>query len=74
MLFRCDNCGCVDDTDLAAPNAIDVTPGTFLCSRCRDVVVDGVIQPGIWHGQFPQEEYDPEFDIVVNQPNGIGMG
>jgi len=73
MLFCCDNCGCVDDTDLASPDAVALPPGTFLCSRCRDNIVDGEQVPGEWHGQFPREEYDPKCDIVCNRANGIGL-
>lgn len=74
MLFCCDNCGCVDDTELANPNAVVLQPGTFLCSRCRDVEKDGDVLPGEWHGAFPREEYDPKFDVVCNRKNNIGLG
>jgi hypothetical protein len=73
MLFCCDNCGCVDETELASPDAVELQPGEFLCSDCRNVIVDGDILPGEWHGCFPKEEYDPAQDRVCNRATGIGL-
>lgn len=73
MLFCCDACGCVDDTEYADPDAVALPPGTFLCSDCREIVVDGVKRFGVWHGYFPKEEFDPQQDTVCNRPSGIGL-
>jgi len=56
--FVCDKCGCVDLVGLMT------NPSVFQCSECST---------GKWHGQFPKRQYNPEVDIVVNRPNGLGM-
>lgn len=74
MLFCCDVCDCVDDTDLAHPDAVVLPVGVFKCSRCRDTVdAEGVVYSGEWHGSFPREQYDPKVDVVCNRANGIGL-
>lgn len=80
MLFVCDTCGCVDDTDFASPHA--VTRLGMHCSECTPLqlpvppggVGSSVTKPGVWHGRFPKRPYDPETDNVVNRSTGIGMG
>lgn len=73
MLFCCDECNCVDDTDFANPNAVAQKPGVWLCSACRPISIDGRIVDGEWHNAFPKEEYDPQQDVVCNRPSGLGL-
>jgi len=73
MLFCCDECNCVDDTELTHPDAEVVAPGVFLCSACRPVKTDHGVVAGEWHNAFPKEEYDPQQDVVCNRPNGLGL-
>lgn len=58
--FVCNECGCVDSIELTQPDS------RCLCGHC-----DPDKQ---WHGVFPRETYDPEQDVVVNRPDGIGFG
>lgn len=73
MLFVCDDCNCVDDTDLLPGNIVPPPPGTLLCSHCCKVTVDGVEVPSEWHGLFPREQYDPDQDQVSNRGGGCGV-
>lgn len=74
MLFRCDQCGCVDLIEYAAPDALRQPPGHWLCSACCPVVLDdGTLQPGTWHNQFPKRLYNPQEDIVVNVNPGVSF-
>ena len=62
-LFVCENCNRVDSVELAYPAAAEL-PAAPTCTQCR----------GAWHGQFPLRLYDPDNDVVVNRPTGIGLG
>lgn len=73
MLFVCDECNCVDDTDLLPANIVVPATGVMLCSHCCSVVVDGKTVSGEWHGIFPRETYDPDLDRVSNRGNGEGV-
>lgn len=67
MLFACDNCNCIDDTDLAASDGGHsgvVKSSKLLCCCCRG---------GTWHDQFPKRQYLQGTDIVSNRPSGIGL-
>lgn len=65
-LFCCDKCNTVDVVELAYPEGPPAKGGEdWKCTACQE---------GQWHDRFPQEEYRPGFDQVVNRPNGIGMG
>lgn len=67
-IFCCDDCGCVDAVSLAYPGGPlqDGKSRTFWqCSECQNLE---------WHGLFDKEKYRPDFDIVINRPNGLGLG
>lgn len=60
MLFRCDKCGCVEESELVG--GLSARPDDpLLCSEC-----DPEIQK--WHGLFPKQQYNPELDFVFNAP------
>ena len=65
-LFQCDSCGTVDAVELAYPD-LNVPPLSLTelkCSKCLS---------GTWHGQFAQERFDPEKDVVINRAQGLGF-
>lgn len=69
-LFVCDLCGAVDAVDLAyadrpRPAHTDDKHPEWLCTCC---------QSGKWHNLFDKRTYRPEFDLVINRPNGVGLG
>lgn len=68
MLFACERCDTVDDTELASisPIAVEVSTHRFICSCCLSPI-------GAWHNQFPKLVYRPGVDIVCNRPSGIGL-
>lgn len=57
--FVCDSCGCVDNAEITDPT------NQWLCTLC---------QGKNWHGLFELRVYDPEQDLVINRPDGIGLG
>lgn len=67
-IFCCDDCGCIDAVALAYPGGPqqDGNPRThWQCTKC---------QGHEWHGLFDRERYRPDFDIVINRINGLGLG
>ncbi len=65
-LFVCANCRHVDLASLAFPQTgLPAQPAAQICTKC---------QTGQWHGQFAYASYDPETDVVVNAPDGLGLG
>lgn len=60
--FVCDTCGCIDQLELAG---ITNPCGNLQCTQCAS---------GTWHDLFPRRQYNPTTDLVVNRPNGIGIG
>ena len=64
-LFVCFRCGTVDSTALAYFGVLPQKPEEQLCTHCVT---------GKWHDQFPRAPYNPETDLVSNQPTGIGLG
>lgn len=67
-LFVCDSCQHVDSLSLAYPDNPTAKGAQLLrytCTRCQG-------KP--WHNLFPYKCYDPEKDLVVNRPTGIGLG
>lgn len=67
-MFTCDKCNHNDAVEQAYTKGTndDGSPRTeWLCTKC---------QTGKWHDLFDYEEYQAEFDIVVNRPNGLGLG
>ena len=67
-LFVCDNCHHVDHLTLAYPDLPTVKGARLLHYKCT------VCQGRPWHEAFPYRPYDPEYDLVVNRPTGIGLG
>ncbi len=68
QMFVCEMCGDVDAIELAFHDGYIKDRGQsvrYLCSECSC---------GHWHGVFPKEAYDPSRDLVVNRPNGLGLG
>lgn len=66
QFFVCAYCNHVDEVDLCHKhNASIPTHADWMCTKCAD-------KP--WHNFFPYREYDPERDLVVNRPSGIGFG
>lgn len=66
QLFVCDKCNTVDAVEIAYPQGpLAVPKKEWLCTCC---------QGKSWHDLFEKEQYRPEMDIVVNRPNGIGLG
>jgi hypothetical protein len=67
MLFACDRCNAVDNTELLPILSVSVVAGKrqWLCSCC--------VPNGVWHNQFPKLVYRPGVDIVCNRPSGIGL-
>jgi len=66
-LFQCDECGCVDESEIAYPMGTEdhgQSRTNWLCTEC---------QTGEWHGMFEKEQYRPEFDIVINRPSGVSV-
>lgn len=63
--FACDQCGHVDHSHYAYPAEKPGPQEAKLCTQC---------QTGHWHGHFPYKPYDPEYDMVANRGNGIGLG
>ena len=61
-LFRCIKCNVVDSVVLTP-----ITNRQYLCSKCNPDI-------GEWHGEFPREEYDPEYDLVINVPQPVSLG
>lgn len=76
-VFVCDQCGSVEELDLVLSGPT-VEPGSrMLCSACLPVgVAQGGFRAGTgqWHNRFPRRPYDPEQDLPVNRPTGIGFG
>ena len=64
-LFVCVKCECVDSIGLAYFGVLPQKPQNQLCTFCST---------GKWHDQFPRAPYNPETDLVVNRPTGIGLG
>jgi len=63
-LFVCDKCNSVDTTIEAYPSRNFVL-SNMQCTKC---------QTGQWHRAFPQLQYKPEKDHVMNRASGIGLG
>ena len=65
-LFVCEDCGTVDNVDLAySKSERKVHQGRWICTSCQG-------KP--WHDQFPMAPYDSTNDHVLNRPDGIGLG
>ncbi len=65
-LFVCAKCQNVDLVSLVFPRTgLPPEPAMQLCTKC---------QTGHWHCHFTYASYDPEKDLVVNAPNGLGLG
>lgn len=65
LLFVCARCNCVDSLELAYFGVLPQQPEQQVCTKCAT---------GQWHDQFPQEPYNPDTDLVINRPTGIGLG
>lgn len=65
QLFACNQCGCVDNAELAFAGEFPIDPSEQKCTLCKT---------GTWHDIFPQLPYDPQMDEVCNRPTGIGLG
>lgn len=64
--FVCDVCATVDVIEVAYTELSPPQPGgQWRCTKC---------QTGVWHDHFPQRKYQPQEDLVVNRPNGVGLG
>lgn len=62
MLFACEKCNVVDDSDITS----QPTPGRWFCACC--------CKPnGYWHNQFPRRIWNPALDVVCNKPSGLGL-
>lgn len=64
--FVCDACNCIDLVELAFPDGLPIEEPEHLCSLCQP--------DGTWHELFPRVVYDPDRDMVVNRPTGLGLG
>lgn len=68
-LFVCDLCNKVDAVEIAyAGQRIDgLAEGSpiWTCTQC---------QCGKWHDEFERRDYNPDFDLVINRPSGVGLG
>ena len=63
-LFVCDRCGTVDSVELAMDSAPPKPGQPWECTCC---------QGEEWHNHFPRETYNPQQDLVINRPTGIGL-
>lgn len=64
-LFVCESCNTVDSLSLAyTKQEKQYDHKQWLCTSCQG-------KP--WHNQFPMIPYDPDNDIVVNKPSGVGL-
>lgn len=63
--FVCVLCFHVDDVELAFKGPLPTDPSQQLCTYC---------QTGQWHGAFEYRAYNPQYDRVCNQPDGLGLG
>ena len=68
-LFRCEQCGCVENTALSNYwtrdrdeqfNKIEPTPPA-LCSECDPEI-------GEWHGRFPKRQWDEQAERNSGMP------
>lgn len=55
--FVCTRCNTVDLIGFCYPLGMPSQTDKHLCSTCL---------MGQWHGLFPQKQFDPEKDMVVN--------
>lgn len=60
-LFACKRCNTVDALELIPKDRV----GLFECTLCLGLP---------WHNKFEAEQYDPDKDLVINRPNGFGLG
>lgn len=64
-LFVCNSCGCVDNLEFAYPAIPVMSQDSLKCSQCLT---------GTWHNHYPKRQYNPETDLVINRPTGLGLG
>lgn len=71
-LFRCQQCGCVENTALSRfwQRFVDEDfqkvdpPKPALCSECDPAI-------GVWHGRFPKRVWDAQAEANSGMPPGM---
>lgn len=62
-LFVCDSCNHVDTLEFAYEGSV-IPTGPLQCTQC---------QSGQWHDLIHYRPYNPQVDLVVNRPSGVGL-